>query len=60
MCYVPFTGTDCSIDGSKPPTNVKTEMTCNGYCQNAIITGEGFSFHMNSKCEYTEIEVSGA
>jgi len=59
-CTEPFQGPDCSIDGGKPPSNVKTELNCNGFCKNVVITGEGFFESDAMQCEFTKIEVSGA
>ena len=59
-CNEPFRGPDCSIDSRKPPSIVKTELTCNGVCQKVIITGEGFFKSDAMQCELTDIEVSGA
>ena len=59
-CNAPFRGPDCSIDGGKPPSVVKTEMICNGNCQKVVITGDGFFETDAMKCEFTKIEVSRA
>ena len=59
-CEAPFRGPDCSIDGGKPLSIVKTEMICNGICQNVVITGEGFFESDAMQCEFTKIEVSNA
>ena len=58
-CNAPFRGPDCSIDGGKPPSNVKTELNCNGLCKTVVITGEGFFESDAMQCEFTKIEVSG-
>jgi len=60
MCYAPFRGPDCSIDGRIPPSILKNELTCNGFCQNVIITGDGFFKTDVMQCDFTDIEVSGA
>ena len=57
-CNAPFRGPDCSIDGGKPPSIVKTELNCNGFCQKVVITGEGFFESDAMQCEFTKIEVS--
>jgi len=57
-CNEPFRGPDCSIDSTKPPSIVKTELTCNGFCQNVIITGDGFFKSNAMQSEFTDIEVS--
>ena len=59
-CDAPFRGPDCSIDGGKPPSIVKSEMICSGICQKVVITGEGFFECDARQCEFTKIEVSGA
>ena len=59
ICNAPFRGPDCSIDGRKPPSILKTELNCNGFCQNVIITGDGFFKSDAMQCEFTDIEVSG-
>ena len=59
-CNAPFRGPDCSIDSGKPPTIVKTELNCNGFCQNVVLTGEGFFPTDTMQCQFTKIEVSGA
>ena len=59
-CNAPFQGPDCSIDGGKPPSNVKTELNCNGFCKKVVITGEGFFETDAMQCEFTKIEVSRA
>ena len=59
-CNAPFRGPDCSIDGGKPPSIVKTELNCNGFCQNVVLTGEGFFPSDALQCQFTKIEVSGA
>ena len=59
-CNEPFRGPDCSIDSTKPPSIVKNELTCNGFCQKVIITGDGFFKSDDMQCEFTDIEVSGA
>ena len=59
-CNTPFRGPDCSIDGGKPPSIVKTELNCNGFCQNVVLTGEGFFESDAMQCEFTKIEVSEA
>ena len=59
-CNAPFRGPDCSIDGGKPPSIVKTEMICKGICQKVVITGEGFFESDAMQCEFTKIEVSRA
>ena len=58
-CDTPFQGPDCSIDGGKPPSNVKTELNCNGFCNKVVIIGEGFFETDAMQCEFTKIEVSG-
>ena len=58
-CNTPFRGPDCSIDGGKPPSILKTELKCNGFCQKVVITGEGFFETDAMQCEFTKIEVSG-
>ena len=58
-CNAPFRGPDCSIDGGKPPSIVKTQLDCNGSCQKVVITGEGFFESDAMQCEFTKIEVSG-
>ena len=58
-CNAQFRGPYCSIDGRKPPSILKTEMNCNGFCQNVIITGDGFFKSDAMQCEFTDIEVSG-
>ena len=59
-CNTPFRGPDCSIDSRRPPSIVKTELNCNGYCQKVTITGGGFFKSDAMQCEFTDIEVSGA
>ena len=59
-CTEPFQGPDCSIDGRKPLSIVKNELTCNGFCQTVVITGEGFFESDAMQCEFTKIEVSEA
>ena len=58
-CNTPFRGPDCSIDGGKPPSIVKNELNCNGFCKKVVITGERFFESDALQCEFTKIEVSG-
>ena len=58
-CNAPFRGPDCSIDGGKPPSIVKSDLNCDGFCRKVVITGEGFFESDAMQCEFTKIEVSG-
>ena len=58
-CDAPFQGPDCSIDGGKPPSILKYQLQCNGFCKTVVITGEGFFESDAMQCEFTKIEVSG-